>query len=174
MSNLLRLPYNVVRPIYEKTRFHQSVITDLESEDLRDAYTHCRKITREHAKTFYMATRFLPNHKQRSIFAIYGLCRYLDDLVDEAEDLIHQKSISLAQVEERLADFQKKLIRTYEGYDQDDPILTAFSDTLKTYHISMDLPMLLMDGVMSDLTKTRYANFEELQVRGPRGRENDG
>lgn len=162
MSNLLRLPYNVVRPIYEKTRFHQSVITDLESEDLRDAYTHCRKITREHAKTFYMATRFLPNHKQRSIFAIYGLCRYLDDLVDEAEDLIHQKSISLAQVEERLADFQKKLIRTYEGYEQDDPILTAFSDTLKTYHISMDLPMLLMEGVMSDLTKTRYTNFEEL------------
>ena len=162
MSSLIRLPYNVVRPIYEKTKFHHSVITDLQSEELRSAYTHCRKITRDHAKTFYMATRFLPNHKQRSIFAIYGLCRYLDDLVDEAEDLIHQKKITLDEIGDRLSDFHYKLVRTYEGLDQDDPILTAFSDTLKEYRISMDLPLLLMQGVQSDLIKKRYDTFEEL------------
>ena len=162
MSSLIRLPYNVVRPIYEKTKFHHSVITDLESEELRNAYAHCRKITRDHAKTFYMATRFLPNHKQRSIFAIYGLCRYLDDLVDEAEDLMFQKKITLEEIDDRLADFHYKLVRTYEGFDQKDPILTAFSDTLKEYQISMELPLLLMEGVQSDLTKKRYQTFQEL------------
>ena len=45
-------------------------------------------------RLFYMATRFLPNHKQRSIFAIYALCRYIDDLVDETNDLIQQKKKS--------------------------------------------------------------------------------
>lgn len=127
-----------------------------------EAYAHCRAITRHHAKTFYMATRFLPNHKQRSIFAIYGLCRYLDDLVDESEDLIHHKKISHLEVEEKLNRFRTKLLNTYRGLEQDDPILIAFSDTLNLYDISIDLPLLLMDGVMSDLIKKRYSTFDEL------------
>ena len=162
MTSLLKLPITMIRPIYEKTSFHRSVITELEDEELMQAYAHCRAITRHHAKTFYMATRFLPNHKQRSIFAIYGLCRYLDDLVDESEDLIHHKKISHLEVEEKLDRFRNKLINTYRGTEQDDPILIAFSDTLNTYKISIELPLLLMEGVMSDLTKKRYNTFSEL------------
>jgi phytoene synthase len=126
------------------------------------AYSHCRSITRTHAKTFYMATRFLPYHKQRSIFAIYGLCRYLDDLVDEAEDLIFQKKISQVEVFEKLESFKNKLINTYRGVDNDDPILVAFSDVLNRYNISIDLPLTLLDGVSTDLIKNRYENFDEL------------
>lgn len=162
MTSLLKLPYSLIRPIYERTSFHKSVIHELDSEHLKSAYAHCREITRVHAKTFYMATRFLPNHKQRSIFAIYGLCRYLDDLVDEAEDLILKKRISSLDVLEKLDEFKNKLIDTYRGEDQDDPILIAFSDTLNLYKIPLDLPLQLMDGVKMDLTKNRYQNFEEL------------
>jgi len=72
------------RPIYEKTSLHKAVISDLDDLGLRESYTFCREITRKHAKTFYLATRFLPKHKQRAIFAIYALCRYIDDTVDEA------------------------------------------------------------------------------------------
>jgi len=150
------------RPLYEKTSFHTSVIDDVEDESLREAYTHCRKITKKHAKTFYMATRFLPNDKQRGIFAIYGLCRYLDDLVDEAEDLIHDKKITIDQIDERLEMFKRRLIDVYDGKIVDDPILSAFSDTLKKYHISMDLPFLLMEGVKTDLVKDRFETFEEV------------
>jgi len=162
MTGFLKYPYSLLRPIYEKTNFHHSVITELDSENLKSAYAHCREITRKHAKTFYMATRFLPNHKQRSIFAIYGLCRYLDDLVDEAEDLILKKKISELDVVEKLEAFKLKLVDTYRGSEQDDPILTAFSDTLNLYKIPLDLPLQLMDGVKMDLTKNRYKNFEEL------------
>jgi 15-cis-phytoene synthase len=162
MTSLLKLPITMIRPIYEKTSFHRSVITEIQDKHLMEAYAHCRAITRHHAKTFYMATRFLPNHKQRSIFAIYGLCRYLDDLVDESEDLIHHKKISHLEVEEKLNRFRTKLLNTYRGLEQDDPILIAFSDTLNLYDISIDLPLLLMDGVMSDLIKKRYSTFDEL------------
>lgn len=162
MTSLLKLPITMIRPIYERTSFHRSVITEIEDESLMKAYAHCRSITRQHAKTFYMATRFLPNHKQRSIFAIYGLCRYLDDLVDESEDLINNKKISHLEVEERLDGFRNKLINTYQGLEQEDPILIAFSDTLNKFDISIELPLLLMDGVMTDLTKMRYNNFKEL------------
>ena len=162
MTNLLRYPYHMFRPLYEKTSFHTSVIDDVEDESLREAYTHCRNITKKHAKTFYMATRFLPNDKQRGIFAIYGLCRYLDDLVDEAEDLIHDKKITIDQIDERLEMFKRRLIDVYDGKIVDDPILSAFSDTLKKYHISMDLPFLLMEGVKTDLVKDRFETFEEV------------
>lgn len=162
MNSLLRLPISLFRPIYEKTHFHKGVITELDDQALQSAYSHCRTITRIHAKTFYMATRFLPNHKQRSIFAIYGLCRYLDDLVDEAEDLIDNNEISYLEINERLDSFKTNLIDSYRGVSQNDSILVAFADTLKRYEISLELPLLLLEGVKMDLHKTRYNTFDEL------------
>lgn len=162
MTNILSIPYHLIRPLYEKTSFHRSVIEDLQDDGLKNAYSHCRLITKKHAKTFYMATRFLPNDKQRGIFAIYGLCRYLDDLVDEAEDLIHDKKITIDQVDEKLDLFKQRLFDVYDGKIVDDPILTAFSDTLKKYKISIELPILLMEGVKMDLVKDRFETFEEV------------
>lgn len=152
----------MIRPFYERTNFHKSVISEIKDERLMHAYDHCRSITRLHAKTFYMATRFLPNKKQRSIFAIYGLCRYLDDLVDENEDLMIQQKITREDILVKLDHFREKLINTYNGNEQNDPIMLAFSDTLNSFNISIKFPMLLMEGVKMDLTKDRYATFDEL------------
>lgn len=162
MSELLRLPYSMIRPIYEKTSFHKSVIEEINDAKLKTAYSHCRAITRYYAKTFYMATRFLPNEKQRSIFAIYGLCRYLDNLVDETVDLMYGKDIDISEVDEKLDQFSASLQGVYNGRESKDPILTAFSDTLKKYHIPIELPFELMEGVRSDLVKNRYQSFKEL------------
>lgn len=162
MTNLFKYPITFIRPFYEKTDFHRGVITELSDNRLKMAYSHCRYITRVHAKTFYMATRFLPYHKQRGIFAIYGLCRYLDDLVDEAEDLVHLQPVTQQEVLQKLDTFRTELIHTYRGKSQIDPILTAFSDALKRYDISLEYPLLLLDGIQTDLTKSRYKNFDEL------------
>jgi phytoene synthase len=109
-----------------------------------------------------MATRFLPYEKQRSIFAVYGLCRYLDDLVDEAEDLVHNNSISKTEILEKLEAFRFRLVNTYRGIESSNPILFAFSDVLNRFHISLELPLMLLDGVRMDLIKDRYENFDEL------------
>ncbi len=162
MTDLLRIPYNLIRPLYTRTSFHRAVVDEVEDEELREAYIRCRAITREHAKTFYMATRFLPNDKQRGIFAIYSLCRYMDDLVDEAEDLVSQKKLDYDDINRRLVSWKKKLSDTYEGKIHDSPILIAFSDVLKNYHIPMELPFELMEGVCMDLYKNRYETFEEV------------
>jgi len=162
MTNFLQIPYSLFRPFYEKTSFHKSVIEDLRDENLKKAYRHCRAITRNHAKTFYLATRFLPNEKQRGIFAIYGLCRYLDNLVDDAEDLILDQKISISQIDGKLDEFKRNLDLVYNGEIVDDPILTAYADTLKKYNVSKDLPLLLIDGVRQDLDKTRFQSFQEI------------
>lgn len=162
MTSLLRLPYDLVRPIYEMTSFHRSVIEEVCDRQLRDAYHTCRGITRSFAKTFYLATRFLPNHKQRSIFAIYSLCRYVDNLVDETHDLVTGERLDVAQSEERLREFSRRLHLAYDGRLHDDPILRAFTDVLRSSRIPIDLPLELIEGVRMDLTKTRYRNFEEV------------
>lgn len=162
MSEILRIPYTFFRPLYEKTSFHRSVIEELNDHGLRNAYSHCRAITRFYAKTFYMATRFLPNEKQRSIFAIYGLCRYIDNLVDEATDLVDLNSINTLEIAEKLQHFEHKLTSIYRGHKTDDPILKAFFDTATKYDIALELPLMLIEGVRMDLTKSRYADFEEL------------
>ena len=164
MTELLNIPFTMIRPLYEKTSFHRSVIDEIQDQRLKPAYSHCRNITRFYAKTFYLATRFLPNQKQRSIFAIYGLCRYVDNLVDETEDLSisGQSELTLIEVDKKLNEVKRKLEVIYRGGDVDDAILTAFADTLKKYHIPEELPFELMDGVRMDLVKNRFNDFEEL------------
>jgi len=162
MTDLFRIPYALIKPLYRRTSFHRSVIDELESDQLKAAYAECRSITRYHAKTFYMATRFLPNHKQRGIFAIYSLCRYIDDLVDEAEDLVEQEKLSRQDIRRRLDSWKQKLQDTYDGRDHDNAILIAFSDVLKRHHIPIEMPFELMEGVCMDLFKNRYETFDEL------------
>lgn len=162
MTNFLQISYSLFRPFYEKTSFHKSVIEDVSDESLKQAYRHCRAITRFHAKTFYLATRFLPNEKQRGIFAVYGMCRYLDNLVDDAEDLNTSEQISLSQIDDRLNEFKINLDLVYSGLFVDDPILIAYADTLKRYKIDKELPLQLIEGIQQDLHKTRFLNFEEI------------
>ena len=40
---------------------------------------------REHARTFHLASRFLPQEKRRAAFALYAFCRVADDIVDRAD-----------------------------------------------------------------------------------------
>lgn len=158
MTDLIKIPYQVLRPIYEKTSFHKAVISEIEDTKLRFAYAHCRNITRKHAKTFYMATRFLPYHKQRSIFAIYGLCRTLDDIVDESP--VSNKNIN--EIIENLEKFRVQLLSAYRGVEQKNSVLIAFADVLNRFQISIEHPLTLLDGVKMDLVKNRYDNFDEL------------
>jgi len=162
MNDLLRIPYDLLRPLYRRTSFHRAVVEEVSNEELKQAYIECRNITREHAKTFYMATRFLPNKKQRGIFAIYALCRYIDDLVDEAEDLVSKKMLDYDGIHRELDNWKQKLEDTYKGERHDNPILIAFSDVLRSYEIPIELPFELMDGVCMDLYKKRFETFDEV------------
>lgn len=160
--SLLRVPYDVIRPVYEKTSFHRSVIDELSTTELREAYAYCRAITRQYAKTFYLSTRFLPNEKQRSIFAIYALCRYIDDIIDELVDLNQGISLKDSDLNEVVNDLKKRLDRAYRTGNAESPILIAFAHTLTSYHIPENLPLELIEGVCMDLEKNRYETFDEL------------
>lgn len=162
LSHILRYPYYLFRPVYERTSFHRKVIDELPDPEMQHAYNACRLITRQYAKTFYMSTRFLPTSKQRNIFAIYSLCRCLDNLVDELKDE-NGKNVNMTGVAGRINQWKSDLEMVYDNrYYGDNLVLKAFSDTLETQKISIELPFLLIEGVVADLKKNRYANFGEL------------
>lgn len=162
MNSILRAPYDLVRPLYERTSFHRSVIEELPDLTLRIAYKQCRSITRDYAKTFYMATRFLPNDKQRSIFAIYTLCRYVDNLVDDQKDVLNESGTNITDPVSKLQAFKETLTKAYDGCQMNDPVLTAIMDSLLSSGIPLRYPLELISGVEMDLVKSRYQTFEEV------------
>jgi 15-cis-phytoene synthase len=130
------------------------------------AYEYCKSVTRNHAKSFYFSAKFLPKHKQRPIYALYALCRHVDDEVDEAE--VSSEVEAIAAVER----WKYKLNAVYSGQwsvasgqkDQQSEILFAWEDLLKTYKIPQNLPLELMQGVLMDTHTNRYETFDELYV----------
>ena len=80
------------------------------STNLSKAYLYCQNLTQKFAKSFYFATKFLPNKHKPAIYAIYAFCRYTDNLVDEPQGFE-----STTQIENRLLDWQKKVDKLFEN-----------------------------------------------------------
>lgn len=138
--------------------------------NLKRAYEYCRRVTRDHAKSFYFAAKFLPRHKQLPIYALYALCRHVDDEIDEAE--VKSETEAIEAVER----WKQKLNDVYAGNQlagNEDPlhlthssqlVMLAWKDLLKTYKIPQNLPLELMKGVLMDTHINRYETFDELYV----------
>jgi len=49
---------------------------------LDECYEICRKLHMSHGLSYYISTLLLPNHLQKHVFALYGLTRTADEIVD--------------------------------------------------------------------------------------------
>ncbi len=126
--------------------------------DLRAAYKFCRRTAREHAKSFYFSAQFLPREKRKAIYAVYALCRHVDDAVD------HHEIEDAEGARETIAAWQRDLNRVYRRESVDAPVLLAWSDMLNSYPIKQELPLELMRGVLMDTYIARYETWDELRV----------
>lgn len=127
---------------------------DADEHALADAYEASRLIMRHHAHAFYFSIRFLPFEKRRAIWAVYGICRYSDDLVDCAPaDATPLDLIALIDRWEQ---------RLREG-DCSLPIIRAFTDARRRFGIPLEPLWDLLEGMRMDLTRTRYTTWEDLR-----------
>ncbi|HEY0734678.1 MAG TPA: phytoene/squalene synthase family protein [Herpetosiphonaceae bacterium] len=115
------------------------------------AYLECREITRQHSKSFFLASRLLPRPKRRAMEALYAFCRTSDDKVDNN-----------AEAAKALAHWVAKVQHPITPSDQ--PVLLAWADTCERYALPCELANELLAGVAMDLTIQRYATFAELWV----------
>jgi len=130
---------------------------------IEQAYEHCRKVTFQHAKTFYFASLFLEKEKRKACYAVYAFCRYVDDLVDNAP------KESLIDDTVQLVEQWRIAIRSvYEGASQitldagTSLVMQAWADTLTHYSIPSNLPEELIEGVLMDTYLDRFETFDEL------------
>lgn len=115
------------------------------------SYAHCRQVTRKRARNFFYAFRLLDAERRDAICAIYAFMRRCDDLSDEAGATV-----------EALEQWRGELNRALEGAWGADPIWPAFHDTVTRYGIPVELFQEMIDGVSSDLRRSRMEDFEEL------------
>jgi phytoene synthase len=149
------------------------------SSEIEKAYKYCEKITKTHARSFYFAAKFLPKPKQLPIYALYALCRHVDDEVDEsgidnereAAEAIENWKAKLDEVyfnagaPEKNYELRKPANNEQRTTDDErNQVLLAWRDLLKTHAIPQDLPLELMKGVLMDTHVKRYETFAELYV----------
>ncbi|HXG84956.1 MAG TPA: phytoene/squalene synthase family protein [Pyrinomonadaceae bacterium] len=135
-------------------------------KEIENAYKYCESVTKKHAKSFYFAAKFLPKQKQKPIYALYALCRSVDDEVDEAEVSSEADAIKAIEL------WKEKLNEIYLGEnktenqtpDEQNLVLVAWQNLLQTYKIPQNLPLELMKGVLQDTHVKRYETFDELYV----------
>ena len=143
-TRLLRLAQHALEHDAANEPVHQG------REHLVQAYQHCAAITKQHSRTFYLASGLLPFKQRQAARALYAFCRVSDDLVDKTSNNQHQRILQWRQ--ESLANHPPIY----------NLVALAWADTRANFDIPRRYAEQLLDGVTSDLVHDRYETFGEL------------
>lgn len=127
--------------------------------DLRAAYAECRRLTRRHGTTYYWATRVLPAPRRPHVYALYGFCRYADEIVDARD------GDTTARRRERLDRLGRALGRALDGERADPvgaPVVAAVAHTAATFSIERSAFDRFLGSMAMDLTVAGYETWDDL------------
>lgn len=124
----------------------------------RAAFEHARQITAYFAKSFYFSAALLPQEKRWATYAVYGFCRYADNLID------NRRQRAAAEILREVEFLEAELRTAYRTGESEHPILRPFIVVAQRYRIPLEYPLDLLRGVQMDLQNARYENFEALYV----------
>jgi phytoene synthase len=111
-------------------------------------------IARQSASNFWFSFLLLPREKRRSMNALYAFLRQTDDLGDNDRPVENRRSDLVA--------WRASLAKAVD-HDFTDPVLPALIDTVEKYGIPIELLDAAIDGVESDLDRTHFETFDELE-----------
>lgn len=120
-------------------------------------YVECSRIHRQYGTTYYFASRRLPALTRRRVDGVYGFVRLPDEWVDNPGDLTTE------QVRCLLSEYRQEMIAATYGVRPERPVLRAFADVMRETGMSPEEPIVFLDAMEQDLTKTRYATYDELR-----------
>ncbi|GHD56006.1 presqualene diphosphate synthase HpnD [Jeongeupia chitinilytica] len=116
---------------------------------------YCEDKAAQSGSSFYYSFRFLPEEKRRAITALYAFCREVDDVVDET----HDEGVARTT----LNWWRGEVDQLYAGSPQ-HPVTRALLPVLKTFNLSREHFLEIIDGMEMDLDQARYASFKDLQL----------
>jgi 15-cis-phytoene synthase len=123
---------------------------------LEASYARCRELNRRYGTTYYWAANVLPAVKRHHVHALYGFCRYADDIVDD---------LGPAPVDERraaLTRFGERFFRDVERGSSDDPVLKAVVHTCRAFDLDPGLFQRFLRSMAMDFTESTYETWDDL------------
>jgi 15-cis-phytoene synthase len=125
---------------------------------LDESYEICRELNRRYGTTYYWSAHLLPAVKRPHVHALYGLCRYADDIVDDLG--------STATVSERadaLKMFGDRFFEDYSAGRSEHPVLKAVVHTIRAFDINPDCVQRFLRSMTMDLNVAAYETYADLQ-----------
>ena len=119
-----------------------------------ESYRACVELSKRTAGNFYYSFWALPPEKRRAQCALYAFFRRTDDLGDADTDVAARRAA--------LGDWRRAFEAALAGGECSDPLLPAVVDTIRRYAIPPDHLRAAIDGVETDLERSRFATFDEL------------
>ena len=114
-----------------------------------------KSIHRRTGRTFYYATRLLPERVRRATYVLYAFFRVADEVVDNADGM------SSEEQRRRLEEIRDAALGREET---DDPVLAAFAEIREEYGIPEEEVEVFVEAMLTDITKSRYETYEELEA----------
>jgi 15-cis-phytoene synthase len=126
--------------------------------DLKISFEHARRLTAHFAKSFYFSARILPIDRRWATYAVYGFCRYADNLIDSPRGRTREELFTEVEA------LRQELTICHRTGESEHSVMRAFAPVMKRYSIPLEYPMDLLKGVTMDMERDRYERFDELYV----------
>ncbi len=119
------------------------------------AVDHCRDVTRDHSKTFFLGSRLFPLRQRQAVWAVYAACRTGDDIADES---------TADSVSAELDVWWHRIQSAFAGRPGPDPVDMALAWAARTYPIPLSAFAELHDGLRMDLGDHVYRDMDDLTL----------
>jgi phytoene synthase len=121
----------------------------------------CVDLMRGGSKSFFAASRLLPQRMRAASIALYAFCRVADDLVDQAQERSEDVHASLQQLRDRLDD-------VYRDQPQSFVEDRALAVVVHQYELPRGLLDALLEGFAWDAQARTYETLEDVHAYGAR------
>jgi squalene synthase HpnC len=118
---------------------------------LAEARRTCARLARTHYENFTIVSRLVPRNMRPHIRALYGFCRTVDDIGDEAP----------GDRTGLLDKFEGELRSAFDGTPR-HPVIVALKETIHQFDLPPEPFLKLIKANRIDQHKSRYRTFEEL------------
>lgn len=127
-------------------------------DNYQAGFEHSKRMTAYFSKSFYFAAKMLPKERHWATFALYGFCRYADNLIDNPRKRTQEEILF------EVSYLEKELLIANRTGESEHPIIGPFIIVAKKYDIPIRYPLELLEGVKMDIRKTRYETFKDLYL----------
>jgi hydroxysqualene synthase len=132
----------------------------IEPYSVSEAFAYCERMARNHYENFPVGSLLVPGSLRPHVYSIYAFARTADDFADEGYgtgEIEPDEAERLAA----LTDWEEKLEAAYHG-EASHPVFIALGETVRELRLPIGLFRDLLSAFKQDVSKRRYADFDEV------------